>query len=318
MEFGVPAGIASFAARLLPVAELVVAAALIPASTARWGAAAAFVLLVAFSAGIANALAKGRAPDCHCFGNLHSARAGRPTLIRNLGLAALAGFAAVAGPDTEVGDWVADRTPAELVAAGAAAATLALVAVSLWLWSRNRELRSHVADLRSRVIELTPEKEEGLPVGELAPNFELEALGGETRSLESLRAGRPMLLVFLDPGCAPCRYVMPDLVRWQGALADKLAIAFISEGEPEMVRAVWNEQGTDLLLDPDSYVTRRAFRVLTWPSAIAIGRDGRIASDLVYDRDSMEAVIRALLGHAAAPAPGHAAHLAHPSAEPAV
>jgi len=319
-EFGVPEGMAPFAALLLPAAELVVAVALIPGSTARWGAVGAFVLLVTFSAGIANALAKGRTPDCNCFGNLYSARVGRRTLIRNLGLAALAGFVVVAAPDIEVGDWVAARTPAELVAVGTAAAALGLLAVSLVLWSRNRRLRSYNVTLEDYISRNQPERVEGLPIGELAPNFNLEGLGGETRTLESLRAGgRPALLVFVDPGCGPCRYVMPDLVRWQGALADKLAIAFISEGNPEKVRAVWNEQGTDLLLDPDSYVTRRAFRVLTWPSAIAIGRDGRIASDLVYDRDAMEAVIRAVLGHAAAPAPGHAAKRALiTSADPAV
>jgi uncharacterized membrane protein YphA (DoxX/SURF4 family) len=51
-DFGVPTPLASAFAVLLPLAELAVAAALIPASTAWWGAAGALTLLLLFGAGI--------------------------------------------------------------------------------------------------------------------------------------------------------------------------------------------------------------------------------------------------------------------------
>jgi uncharacterized membrane protein YphA (DoxX/SURF4 family) len=72
VDFGVPTPLATPLAALLPLAELAVAAALIPASTAWWGAAAALTLLLFFAAGIVANLVRGRKPDCHCFGQLHS------------------------------------------------------------------------------------------------------------------------------------------------------------------------------------------------------------------------------------------------------
>src|SRR5436309_15791772 len=70
--FGVPRRWSGLSAILLPVAELVTAAALVFHATGRWGAIAAFLLLAAFVAGIARAMARGQAPDCHCFGQIHS------------------------------------------------------------------------------------------------------------------------------------------------------------------------------------------------------------------------------------------------------
>ena len=103
IDFGLPAVLASPLALLLPLAELAVAAALIPASTAWWGALGALGLLMLFVVGISLNLARGRKPDCHCFGQLHSAPAGWKTLARNGVLAAVAGFVLwegfdVAGP----------------------------------------------------------------------------------------------------------------------------------------------------------------------------------------------------------------------------
>jgi uncharacterized membrane protein YphA (DoxX/SURF4 family) len=74
-DFGMPASLAAPLANLLPLAELAVAAALIPPSTAWWGALGALALLLLFVAGISLNLAHGHQPNCHCFGQLHSARA---------------------------------------------------------------------------------------------------------------------------------------------------------------------------------------------------------------------------------------------------
>jgi uncharacterized membrane protein YphA (DoxX/SURF4 family) len=96
-EFGVPAPIAAAFGTLLPLAELATAAALIPNASARWGALAALVLLLGFIGGISNALARGREPDCHCFGQVHSEPASWKTLARNIGLGGVAAFVLAAG-----------------------------------------------------------------------------------------------------------------------------------------------------------------------------------------------------------------------------
>ena len=91
-DFGLPAPLAIPLGILLPLCELAVAAALIPKATAWWGAVGALALLLLFVAGIGINIARGRKPDCHCFGQIHSAPAGWKTLLRNGLLAALAGF----------------------------------------------------------------------------------------------------------------------------------------------------------------------------------------------------------------------------------
>src|SRR5829696_5215054 len=92
VDFGVPAALASPLGILLPLAELAVAAALIPTAAAWWGAIGALALLLLFVLGIAVNLARGRKPDCRCFGQLHSAPAGWSTLSRNGALGAVAGL----------------------------------------------------------------------------------------------------------------------------------------------------------------------------------------------------------------------------------
>ena len=95
--FGVPERLAGPAGTALPFAELATAALLLPEATARAGAIAALGLLLAVSAGVSASIARGDAPDCHCFGQLHSEPAGPRTLARNFALALLAGFVVVAG-----------------------------------------------------------------------------------------------------------------------------------------------------------------------------------------------------------------------------
>jgi uncharacterized membrane protein YphA (DoxX/SURF4 family) len=95
--FGVPERLAGPAGTALPLAELATAVLLLPDATARAGAIAALGLLLAVSVGIRASIARGDAPDCHCFGQLHSEPAGPRALARNFALALLAGFVVVAG-----------------------------------------------------------------------------------------------------------------------------------------------------------------------------------------------------------------------------
>src|SRR5688500_8203411 len=87
-QVGVRRGLRRPLAVALPLVELALAAALIPAATAAVAAAATAALLAAFGAVIAVAVARGRAVNCRCFGALHQGRAGWGTVARDAGLAA--------------------------------------------------------------------------------------------------------------------------------------------------------------------------------------------------------------------------------------
>jgi hypothetical protein len=104
-SFGVPEALAPPVAGVLPILELAVAVALVDTTSAVVGAAAAAVLLALFMAGIAVTLARGRQPDCHCFGALHTAAVGRRTLVRDGVLLAAAVVVAAAGPGAGLLAW---------------------------------------------------------------------------------------------------------------------------------------------------------------------------------------------------------------------
>src|SRR5690242_14232718 len=98
-DFGLPATLAPVLALLLTAAEMLAALLLLPAASAWWGAALSLALLVAFVTGIAGNMARGRRPDCRCFGQLHSKPVGWPTLARNAALAALAALVVARGSE---------------------------------------------------------------------------------------------------------------------------------------------------------------------------------------------------------------------------
>jgi peroxiredoxin/cbb3-type cytochrome oxidase subunit 3 len=284
-DFGVPARVAPVVGVLVPLAELAAAAALIFRPTARWGALLALLLLIVFVGGVANAMRKGLDVDCGCFGRVYSATAGSATLVRNAVLAALAAVVVVHGSGPAINDWVGARSGAELVAIGTSVVAVFLVAVSWWLWSRNRTLRRDLELLRSAPVtteELPPPPERdpyGLPVGTGAPAFELPDLHGDTHTLDSLLAhGRPVVLTFLAVGCGPCGKVIPDVARWRESLADRLTMVVITDGEPDQIRDRWEELGVEhVLLDPSEEMLK-AYGLAATPTSLVIDRNGLIAS----------------------------------------
>jgi thiol-disulfide isomerase/thioredoxin/uncharacterized membrane protein YphA (DoxX/SURF4 family) len=292
-HFGLPPRAASAAGLVLPLAELAIAVALVLRPTARWAAFAAFILLVAFVVGIAHAMRRGRAPDCHCFGQVHSAPAGRWTLARNAALAALAAFVAWRGPAPTIEAWV-------VVAIGVAVAALAVAA---WAQRRRSRERARQRALAAALSEPEPEPE-GLPAGTMAPGFALTDLRGGTRTLESLRArGRPVVLQFMDYSCAPCRELLPAVARWQTALGERVTIAIIASGGVGDPRE-WESYGVANVLLDDSGEVIDAFRVQGTPSAVGVWPDGTIAAAPAGGLHMPEVLIRILLRGAPARAGG--------------
>jgi uncharacterized membrane protein YphA (DoxX/SURF4 family) len=102
-RLGVPA--ADVAARAVPVVELLVATVLLAAPRA--GAVGALVLLVAFTAVLARAVAGGVDVSCGCFGMASSAPVTPVTLLRNVFLVAAASCASVFAPAPAVPSFAA-------------------------------------------------------------------------------------------------------------------------------------------------------------------------------------------------------------------
>ena len=278
------------------MAELATAVALVPQPSAQWGGLAALVLLLGFIAGITNALLRGEAPDCHCFGQLQSEPAGRGTLARNVVLAAMAAFVTVEGPGPSVTAWVGDRSAAELVAVAAGIAAVVLGALALRLWQSNRDLRRHLDNAHAELAAFPP----GLPVGAPAPGFSLPNIDGETVTLDALRArGRPVVLVFVSPGCGPCQTWSPELLRWQAMLANEITIAMISDGTPAQNRAIVGDGGAQVLVQ-EKLEVMKAYRVSGTPVTVLVNAEGMVASKPISGAIAGESFIRLTVRRAGA------------------
>jgi thiol-disulfide isomerase/thioredoxin len=296
LDFGAPAKLAGPLSLAIPAAELAVVGALLPAGSAVWGAAGACALLALFSIAIGWNLSRGRTPDCHCFGQLHSEPAGWRTLVRNAALAGVALFVVIAGwgdPGPSAVDWIAHLGTAEALAAGALAVAVAVLAGAAWAV---RRLKLQLDALEERAGYAT-DAVQGLPVGAAAPEFVLPDVEGEQVSLPSLRAlGRSVLLLFVDSGCAPCDALLPEVARWQSDYGDLITFAVISGGRRLDVRAKAEEHGLEFVLCDEQRSTYRAYEGSGKPSAVLVYDNGTIASVLAAGAKAVTNLVESLTG----------------------
>jgi hypothetical protein len=263
VDFGVPSLLASPLGILLPLSELAVAVALIPVATAWSGALGALALLLLFIVGIGANLARGRKPDCRCFGQLHSTPVGWKTLARNSALAAVAGFVVWQGWKGNVGPsavaWLGVLSTTHLLILVGGVVILGVLAGQWWfllhLLKQNGRLLVRIEALEGRSDSgLVPHPHTngtqhgqpvaGLPVGSEAPSFNLDGLHGETLTLESVRSsGKPVVLLFTDPNCGPCNALLPEIGHWQQEHAQKVTLAFVSRGEVQKNKTKASEHG---------------------------------------------------------------------------
>jgi peroxiredoxin/uncharacterized membrane protein YphA (DoxX/SURF4 family) len=315
IEFGLPAVLASPLALLLPLAELGVGAALIPGSSAWWGALGALGLLLLFVVGISINLARGRKPECHCFGQLHSAPAGWKTLARNGVLAAIAGFVLWEGYEGGAGPsavaWLGALSTAQLLGLLGRVLVLFLLAGQWWflvhLLRQNGRLLVRLEAVEATLAEGgsvvgpsqngTPvhQEAEGLPVGSEAPNFSLSGLYGESLTLDALRSlGKPLMMLFTDPGCGPCNALLSEVGRWQEEHAKKLTLSLVSRGEVEENKTKAQEHGLSNMLLQKDWEVSESYEVRGTPSAVLISPDGKVASPVAGGDEG----IRGLLSYA--------------------
>jgi peroxiredoxin/uncharacterized membrane protein YphA (DoxX/SURF4 family) len=309
VEFGVGRRMAGAVAGLLPLLELAIGVALVPSVTARFGALGAALLLGAFTVAIARSLAQERAPDCHCFGQVHSRPVDRGTVARNVALFACAAFVAVAGPNNagvSATGWIGGGSVRWLVAAAAGVVIVALIAVAVWLSRRPGQTEAAPSGPAATRLPRF-----GLPLGVPAPDFELDDVDGRRWSLSSLLAeARPVLLVFTASGCVPCESLLPELAGWQREYRDRLTIALIARGERERNERTAREHGLDLvLLGERGEQVADAYKAHGTPMAVLVSPDATIASQTVGGVGA----IATLVAHVTRPVPDTTARIGEPA-----
>ena len=303
-DFGVPSFLARPAARLLPLWELACAAALIPSSTSRWGGFAAGATLLAFAAAIAVNLARGRRPDCHCFGQLHSRPVGWTTVSRNIVLAAIAAFVISEMPlSSEAAAAAAAVQPAGVDPVTTALAWIAAALASFTLYlafqllRQNGRLLVRIEAIEAKLGIVSAERApQGLSIDSAAPGFTAKDLDGAAVAIDPARdLAAPALLVFVEPGCSACDALLPDVARWQRDDADRVRTMVISRGTIGQNRNKSAKHGIRGVLLQNNREIANAYHVAGVPSAVFVVH-GRIASALASGADSIRELAARVTG----------------------
>jgi peroxiredoxin len=209
---------------------------------------------------------------CNCFGRLHSKPIGPLTLARNVVLLGLATYTVVRNPGPSAVTWLSDPLLATI--GGLSALVLAQGVLLVLVLRRHGQVLARLDD-----IDAEEKAPAGLPVGTEAPEFELPDLAGEPVTLAALREpGLPVLLLFSDPACEPCKTLLPEVGRWQQEWANELTLAVVSNASLEQNRASAAEQDLTLVLSQQKHDVSLAYGALGTPMAVLVDGDGRIAS----------------------------------------
>jgi len=124
---------------------------------------------------------------------------------------------------------------------------------------------------------------QGVEVGDLAPDFQLQNLDGQTISLGNLR-GKPVLINFWATWCGPCRGEMPYIQEIYEEWTNKgLVVLTINMGESsskaEEFRQSYNLSFT-VLLDAKQDVAQK-YNIQYIPTTFFLDKDGIIQDKVI-------------------------------------
>ena len=157
-----------------------------------------------------------------------------------------------------------------------------------------------------------PAAPSGLPLGSMAPDFELPDLSGARHRLSEFR-GRPVLLIFFNPACGFCTGMVPELAALSpGGRNAKPVPLVVSTGGAEANRQLFQTHaiGCPVLLQKEMEVAAQ-YQAHGTPVGYLLDETGTLASELAVGA-------AALLALATAPAPQGAPEAGHaPPSKPA-
>ena len=148
-------------------------------------------------------------------------------------------------------------------------------------------LYERVAPMGALVMDTGPKP------GDLAPSFELDALGGGRVRLGGVQP-RSTLIFFLSPTCPVCKKLLPILKSIRAAESKWLDIVLASDGEAAAHESF--RQRAQLTQFP--YVLSAAlgmqYRVSKLPHAVLVDEAGRVrAKGLVNSREQLDSLFAA-------------------------
>jgi peroxiredoxin len=298
-EFSVPYVFIPFFTVSILVLELMVGTTLLVPRLAITGAFLAVLMLIVFTGAILVQLAKGNAPHCHCFGQIDDRPIDRATIARNGVLVMIAGWIlwqeAILGPVGGLG-WLSDLTGFQRIVASALMVLFIVSAIEGWiLLFLLQQFGKTLATRADNDIDAATDV--GLPVGEIAPEFELPSTNQASLSLSQLRAiGLPLLLVFSKQGCTFCEELLPDLKQWAMDHGNELTPVLITSGDREYVDRIAVDPGLPQTLLQNGKSITQHYGVKGVPAAVFVSPNGRILSELAVGPPDIRMLVEANTG----------------------
>jgi peroxiredoxin len=249
-------------------------------------------------------MAQGKAPDCHCFGAIHSEPVSPKSLIRNAVFAILALFLVAQGRENQ-GLGFTDLTNEMAIQLIIGLATIGMLGAVVFFLKRISEQQTQIMR-RIEVLELISTSEggevkrdeagsvhDGLPLGAPFPDFALADLNGKIVEFDHLLGtAKPTLFFFVSPTCNPCKALLPEIETWQTDLKNKLQIVFVSSGTADENLEKFGGAGSRQILLQNDRELAEATGAKWTPTALLVNADGAIASNLAVG----DAAIRELIG----------------------
>jgi peroxiredoxin len=132
-------------------------------------------------------------------------------------------------------------------------------------------------------------KRDGLSAGTPAPDFKLPRLDGGELALEDLR-GRPVLLVFSDPGCGPCQTLSAQLGKlWTPQSA--VQVLMVSRGTTEANQAKAGELQLKFpIVLQKQWEISKLYAMFATPVGYLIDEHGVIVIDVATGADAILAL----------------------------
>jgi thiol-disulfide isomerase/thioredoxin/uncharacterized membrane protein YphA (DoxX/SURF4 family) len=293
-DFEVPAPLIRPVAAFLPWIELAVAFSFLFVASAWFGSVAAIVLLASFTAGMLVQYFKGNAPDCHCFGQIHSEPVGVKSIIRNVLLALPAIVLAVLGrgaQGTELSGLDGNDISGNMMQLVIGALILALLTAVVFMLRKVLEQQAQVIRrieilevISSEGKEVTREEamgnpHAGLPLGSPLPAIEMtDAEGRATNSNSVLSREVPSLVLFVGPNCHPCESLIPDIREWTSEFEGVLDFVLVSSGTVDENLKKFGEENSGRIFVQNDRSVADLLGAMWTPTAILVDSKGAIAS----------------------------------------
>lgn len=141
----------------------------------------------------------------------------------------------------------------------------------------NDDINEETKEVESETTESRPQT--GLEKGNIAPDFELETMDGETVKLSDFY-GKKILLNFWATWCPPCRAEMPDMQKFHETYEDGVVLAVnLTETENSLknINTFLDEYGiTFTVLSDTDTVVSNIYKAQALPTSYLINSEGKI------------------------------------------